>query len=138
MFGYDMVLPMNTGAEAVETAIKLARKWAYERKGVPEGKAIVFSVEGNFHGRTLGVISMSTDPESRRGFGPYLQNVGPTYQDKGKAQTIRFGEVEDVKRAFELYGEHVAAFLVEPIQGEAGYVFIPFVIASELNLAEGF
>lgn len=133
-----MVLPMNTGAEAVETAIKLARKWAYERKGVPEGKAIVFSVEGNFHGRTLGVISMSTDPESRRGFGPYLQNVGPTYQDKGKAQTIRFGEVEDVKRAFELYGEHVAAFLVEPIQGEAGYVFIPFVIASELNLAEGF
>lgn len=62
MFGFDMVLPMNTGAEAVETAIKLSRKWAYEKKGVPEGKAIVFSVEGNFHGRTLGVIRSAPRP----------------------------------------------------------------------------
>ena len=62
MFGFDMVLPMNTGAEAVETAIKLSRKWAYEKKGVPEGKAIVFSVEGNFHGRTLGVIRLAPRP----------------------------------------------------------------------------
>ncbi|KAF8890761.1 pyridoxal phosphate-dependent transferase [Infundibulicybe gibba] len=122
MFGYDMVLPMNTGAEAVETSVKLARKWAYERKGVPEGKAIVLSVSGNFHGRTLGIISMSTDPESRGGFGPYLTGVGPTYVDGGEAKTIRFGEISDLERALELHGKNVAAFLVEPIQGEAGIV----------------
>ncbi|KAG6910369.1 ornithine aminotransferase [Tephrocybe rancida] len=122
MFGYDMVLPMNTGAEAVETSVKLARKWAYMRKGVPEGKAIVLSVEGNFHGRTLGIISMSTDPESRTGFGPYLAGVGPTFVDNGEMKTIRFGHVEDLERALDLYGENVAAFLVEPIQGEAGIV----------------
>ncbi|EKM75384.1 hypothetical protein AGABI1DRAFT_116408 [Agaricus bisporus var. burnettii JB137-S8] len=122
MFGYDMVLPMNTGAEAVETCVKLARKWAYMKKGVPEGKAIVFSVSGNFHGRTLGIISMSTDPESRTGFGPYLQNVGPVYEDGGMMKTIRYGVLEDLERALELYGEHTAAFLIEPIQGEAGIV----------------
>ncbi|KAJ7805965.1 ornithine-oxo-acid aminotransferase [Mycena leptocephala] len=122
MFGYEMVLPMNTGAEAVETALKLARKWAYVKKGVPEGKAIVLSVEGNFHGRTLGVISMSTDPSSRTDFGPFLANVGPSYLDQNnQVQSIRFGNVEDLERALELHGEHVAAFLVEPIQGEAGW-----------------
>lgn len=125
LLGYDMVLPMNTGAEAVETAIKLSRKWAYEKKGVPEGKAIVLSVEGNFHGRTIGIISMSTDPESRTGFGPYLQGVGPVYDDKGTARTIRYGEISDLERALELYGKNVAAFLVEPIQGEAGIVVPP-------------
>ncbi|OBZ74780.1 Ornithine aminotransferase car2 [Grifola frondosa] len=125
MFGYDMVLPMNTGAEAVETAIKLSRKWAYEKKGVPDGKAIVFSVAGNFHGRTIGVISMSTDPESRGGFGPYLEAVGPTYVDNGDVKTIRFGEIADLERALELHGKHTAAFLVEPIQGEAGIVLPP-------------
>lgn len=123
MFGYDMVLPMNTGAEAVETSIKLARKWAYTRKGIPEGKAIVLSVEGNFHGRTIGVISMSTDPESRGGFGPYLAGVGPTFPEtSGEIRTIRFGVIEDLQRALELHGKNVAAFLVEPIQGEAGIV----------------
>ncbi|KAG6890128.1 ornithine aminotransferase [Termitomyces sp. Mi166 len=122
MFGYDMVLPMNTGAEAVETSLKLARKWAYKRKGVLEGQAIILSVEGNFHGRTLGVISMSTDPESKGGFGPFLQGVGPTFFDQGKKRTIRFGHAEDLERALELYGKNVAAFLVEPIQGEAGIV----------------
>ncbi|KAJ6492860.1 ornithine-oxo-acid aminotransferase [Mycena vitilis] len=122
MFGYDMVLPMNTGAEAVETAVKLARKWAYMRKGVPEGKAVVLSVEGNFHGRTLGVISMSTDPDSRLGFGPYLEGVGPTFVDGGEVRTIRYNNVPDLERALELNGENIAAFLVEPIQGEAGIV----------------
>ena len=142
MLGYEMVLPMNTGAEAVETSLKLARRWAYDRKGVPEGKAIVLSVEGNFHGRTLGVIrwdrrsffflrewvfdvvffSMSTDPESRGGFGPYLEGVGPTFVDGEETKTIRYGVAEDLERALELYGNRVAAFLVEPIQGEAGYV----------------
>ncbi|KAJ7903830.1 ornithine-oxo-acid aminotransferase [Mycena leptocephala] len=122
MFGYEMVLPMNTGAEAVETALKLARKWAYVKKGVPEGKAIVLSVEGNFHGRTLGVISMSTDPSSRTDFGPFLANVGPSYLDQNnQVQSIRFGNVEDLERALELHGKNVAAFLVEPIQGEAGW-----------------
>jgi len=122
IFGYDMVLPMNTGAEAVETSVKLARKWAYEKKKVPEGKAIVLSVSGNFHGRTLGIISMSTDPDSRTGFGPYLQGVGPVYEDGGVQKTIRYGVIEDLQRALELYGKYVAAFLVEPIQGEAGII----------------
>ncbi|KAI0062984.1 ornithine-oxo-acid aminotransferase [Artomyces pyxidatus] len=125
LFGYGMVLPMNTGAEAVETAVKLARKWAYEKKGVAEGKAIVLSAEGNFHGRTLGVISMSTDPDSRVGFGPYLQGVGPTYVDGDVVKTIRYAVIDDLRRALELHGENVAAFLVEPIQGEAGIVVPP-------------
>ncbi|KAG1732652.1 pyridoxal phosphate-dependent transferase [Suillus paluster] len=125
MFSYESVLPMNTGAEAVETAVKLSRKWAYLKKGVPNGKAIVLSVEGNFHGRTLGIISMSTDPESRGGFGPYLEGVGPTYQDNDEVRLIRYGEISDLERAFELHGRHVAAFLVEPIQGEAGIVVPP-------------
>ncbi|KAK7688779.1 hypothetical protein QCA50_008319 [Cerrena zonata] len=120
-----MVLPMNTGAEAVETGLKLARKWAYQKKGVPEGKAIVFSAEGNFHGRTTGVISMSTDPESRIGFGPYLPQVGPTFEENGSLRTIRYGEISDIERALELHGKHTAAFLVEPIQGEAGIVVPP-------------
>ncbi|KAF8263131.1 ornithine-oxo-acid aminotransferase [Lactarius quietus] len=122
IFGYDMVLPMNTGAEAVETGIKLARKWAYEKKGVSDGRAIVLSAAGNFHGRTIGVISMSTDPESRNGFGPYLAGVGPTYRDGDAIHTIRYGEIEDIRRALELHGKDVAAFIIEPIQGEAGIV----------------
>lgn len=131
LFGYDMVLPMNTGAEAVETALKLARKWGYEKKGIREGRARVLSVEGNFHGRTLGVISMSTDPESRTNFGPFLSHVGPTYVDpsssssaqsesESEVKTIRYGIIEDLERALELGGKEVAAVLVEPIQGEAG------------------
>jgi ornithine--oxo-acid transaminase len=94
---YDMVLPMNTGAEAVETALKLARKWGYMKKGIPEGRARIFSAEGNFHGRTLGVISMSTDPDSRTGFGPYLEGVGPTFEvadvdgdEESEVKTIRY------------------------------------------------
>ncbi|KAI5119698.1 hypothetical protein M0805_003583 [Coniferiporia weirii] len=122
MFGYDMVLPMNTGAEAVETSIKLARKWAYMKKGVEPGKAIVLSAAGNFHGRTLGIISMSTDPESRTGFGPYLAGVGSTYDDGGEEKYIRYGVLSDLERALELHGKNVAAFLIEPIQGEAGIV----------------
>ncbi|TCD67746.1 ornithine aminotransferase [Steccherinum ochraceum] len=125
MFGFDMVLPMNTGAEAVETAVKLSRKWGYMKKGITEGEAIVLSVEGNFHGRTIGVISMSTDPESRTGFGPYLPQVGPLFDDNGKPRAIRYGEISDLERAFELHGKKVAAFLVEPIQGEAGIVVPP-------------
>ncbi|KAI8147037.1 ornithine-oxo-acid transaminase [Fennellomyces sp. T-0311] len=119
-FKYDMVLPVNTGAEAVETAIKLARKWGYVKKGIPENKAIVLSCENNFHGRTTGVISMSTDPESYSGFGPYLPLVGP----KCSGKLIRFNHPEDLKAVLEEEGENVAAFLVEPIQGEAG-IMVP-------------
>jgi len=84
------------------------------------------SVEGNFHGRTLGIISMSTDPDSRGGFGPYLEGVGPTFVDEeGETQMIRYGVLKDLETALDLYGENVAAFLVEPIQGEAGIVVPP-------------
>lgn len=123
MFGYDMVLPMNTGAEAVETGIKLARKWAYMRKGVPAGKAIVLSAQGNFHGRTIGIISMSNDPESRIGFGPFLEGVGPTITlEDGRLHHIRYNNLNDLEIALDAHGHNVAAFLVEPIQGEAGVV----------------
>ncbi|KAJ7844080.1 ornithine-oxo-acid aminotransferase [Mycena olivaceomarginata] len=117
VFGWEMVLPMNTGAEAVESALKLARKWAYLR-----------AVADNFHGRTLGVISMSTDPSARVGFGPYLPGVGPTFVDPeadGGSRIIRFGEIRDLERALELHGPRVAAFLVEPVQGEAGIIVPP-------------
>lgn len=119
-FGYDMLLPMNTGAEGVETALKLARKWGYVKKGIPEGEAIVFACEGNFHGRTLGVISMSTEKECRSGFGPFLPLVSAKCPSTGKA--LRYNHVEDLEEALQAHGKNVAAFLVEPIQGEAGVV----------------
>ncbi|TVY35075.1 Ornithine aminotransferase [Lachnellula subtilissima] len=120
VFGYDMVLPMNTGAEAVETAIKIARKWAYKVKGVEQGKALVFSVTENFHGRTMTAISMSTDPESRDNYGPYVPGVGAVIPSTGKP--IRFNNVPDLEAALDAHGKDTAAFIVEPIQGEAGVV----------------
>jgi len=111
-FGYDKVLPMNTGVEAVETALKLCRKWAYEHKGLPANEAKIIMVEGNFHGRTLGVISGSTDPDSRGGFGPYLPGL----------HIIPYNDAEALAEAAK--DPNVAGFLVEPIQGEAG-VYVP-------------
>lgn len=111
-FGYERVLPMNTGVEGVETAIKLARKWAYKIKGVPNGQAKIVFVEGNFHGRTLGAISASTDPDSRSGFGPYM----PGYI------VVPYNDLPALEAA--LQDPTVAGFLVEPIQGEAG-VYVP-------------
>jgi ornithine--oxo-acid transaminase len=111
-FGYDKVLPMNTGVEGVETAIKLARKWAYKVKGIPENQAKVIFAEGNFHGRTLTVISASTDPDARNGFGPYMPGL----------EVIPYNDTDALKDA--LQDPNVAAFLVEPIQGEAG-VMVP-------------
>ncbi len=111
-FGYDKVLPMNTGVEAVETALKLARRWAYDVKGVPTNQAKIITVEGNFHGRTLNVISFSTDPTSTTNFGPFM----PGYV------TIPYNDTAALEQA--LQDKNVAAFLVEPIQGEAG-VFVP-------------
>ncbi len=111
-FGYDRMLPMNTGVEAVETAIKLCRKWAYQVKGIPDGQAKIVFVAGNFHGRTMSAISASTDPTSRRGFGPYVPGL----------VTIPYDDIPALEQA--LQDPNVAGFLVEPIQGEAG-VFVP-------------
>ncbi|KAF9986506.1 ornithine aminotransferase [Modicella reniformis] len=119
-FGYDRVLPMNTGAEAVETAIKLARKWGYQKKKIPEGEAVVMSCTENFHGRTVGIISMSTDPDARNDFGPFLPNVGPVCPKTQRI--IRYNNIEDLEYVLENNGKNIAAFLVEPTQGEAGIV----------------
>ncbi|KAG6253612.1 hypothetical protein E4U23_007512 [Claviceps purpurea] len=120
VFGYEMVLPMNTGVEATETAVKIARKWAYKVKGVEKDKALVFCVTNNFHGRSMTAITLSTDPESKENYGPYVPNIGATCPATGKA--IRFNNVADLEEAFEAHGKNTAAFLVEPIQGEAGVI----------------
>jgi ornithine--oxo-acid transaminase len=109
-FGFDKVLPMNTGAEAVETAIKLCRKWAYEIKGLEYGTAQIIVCDNNFHGRTTTIVSFSTDQESRKGFGPFAE---------GFIQ-IPYDDVEALEKAMKQ--PNVAGFLVEPIQGEAGVV----------------
>ncbi|KAJ6007760.1 hypothetical protein N7540_011736 [Penicillium herquei] len=119
-FGFDMVLPMNTGAEAVETAIKIARKWGYRVKGIPENQAVVLSAENNFHGRTFAAISLSSDPESREHYGPYLPGIGCTIP--GTEKPITYNDKAALREAFEKAGSNLAAFLVEPIQGEAGIV----------------
>ncbi|CAL8148014.1 unnamed protein product [Prunus armeniaca] len=115
MLGYDMVLPMNTGAEAVETALKLARKWGYEKKKIPKNEAIIVSCCGCFHGRTLAVISMSCDNDATRGFGPLLPGH----------LKVDFGDAVGLEKIFEEYGDRIAGFLFEPIQGEAGVIIPP-------------
>lgn len=120
MTGFDMVLPMNTGAEAVETGVKIARKWGYKVKGIPDGKALVFGVEGNFHGRTFAALSISTDPESKENYSPYLPGVGATVPSTGTA--IKLGDIPALEEAFANHGHELAAFLMEPIQGEAGII----------------
>ncbi len=121
-FKYDMVLPMNTGAEGVETAIKLARKWAYVKKGVPENEAIVLSFEGNFHGRTLGAISMSMDPQSREGFGPFVPGLGTVVGEGASDTVLRYNCIDDLRAKFARFASRIAAIIIEPIQGEAGIV----------------
>ncbi|KAJ3335119.1 ornithine aminotransferase [Kappamyces sp. JEL0680] len=118
----DMVLPMNTGAEAVETAIKLARKWGYVHKGIPENEAMVLSCTGNFHGRTIAIVSMSTDPSSTTGFGPFVPAIG-CICPATKAR-LNYNDADALEAALKAHGNKVAAFLVEPIQGEAG-IFVP-------------
>ncbi|MCM3389603.1 ornithine--oxo-acid transaminase [Ureibacillus chungkukjangi] len=110
--GKNMVLPMNTGAEAVESAIKVARRWAYEVKGVEDNKAEIIGCVGNFHGRTMGAVSLSSDEEYQRGFGPLLPGF----------KLIPYGDAEALKAAIT---PNTAAFIVEPIQGEAGIVMPP-------------
>lgn len=109
-FGYQRVLPMNTGVEGDETAIKLARRWGYVKKGIPDGKAKILFAAGNFHGRTLAAISASTDPQSKAGFGPYMPGF----------ELIPYNDLDALRTAVK--DPNVAAFLIEPIQGEAGVV----------------
>jgi len=111
-FDYDKVLPMNSGAEADETALKLCRRWAYDKKGIPENEAKIIVCLGNFHGRTITVISMSSDPDSYKGFGPHTPGF----------VKIPYNDLNELEKA--LADPNVAGFLVEPIQGEAG-VFVP-------------
>lgn len=107
LFGYEMMLPMNTGAEAVETALKTVRRWGYDVKGIPENKAEVIVCENNFHGRTISIVSFSTEPAYKRGFGPLTPGF----------VTIPYGDADALNRAIT---PNTAAFLVEPIQGEGG------------------
>lgn len=112
-FGFDKVLPMNTGAEAVETALKICRKWAYEKKGIPENEAQIIVCEGNFHGRTTTIISFSNDENARKNFGPYTAGF----------IKIAYDDIEALEKAIST-SKNIAGFLVEPIQGEAG-VYVP-------------
>jgi len=114
-FGYETLLPMNTGAEAVETSLKLARKWGYLKKGIPQDKAIIITCENNFHGRTLGIISFSNDPEARANYGPFLPGF----------MHVPHGDAKALERVLEEHGKNVCGFLVEPIQGEAGIMIPP-------------
>jgi len=111
-FGFDKVLPMNTGAEAVETALKISRKWGYEKKGIPTNKARIIFCENNFHGRTITIISASNDPDSIRNFGPFTPGIS----------SVPYNDLAALEK--ELNDPNVAAFIVEPIQGEAG-VYVP-------------
>ncbi|MFM8950118.1 MAG: ornithine--oxo-acid transaminase [Bacteroidota bacterium] len=110
LFGYDKLLPMNTGVEAVETAVKLCRRWAYEVKGIPADKAVIVVCEGNFHGRTMTAVSASIDPDSRINYGPYLPGF----------KVVPYDDVAALELALE--DPNVAGFLLEPMQGEAGVV----------------
>jgi ornithine--oxo-acid transaminase len=112
LFGYDKLLPMNSGAEAVETALKLARKWAYQVKGVAENEAIIITCKDNFHGRTISIISYSTDHNAKKEYGPYTPGF----------EAIEYNDTEALENILKEKGENIAAFLVEPIQGEAGVV----------------
>lgn len=112
LFGYERVLPMNTGAEAVESAMKLARKWGYEKKGIADGEALIIACSNNFHGRTISVISMSTADDARSGFGPFLPGI----------VIAKYNSVDSLRKILDDFGPKVAAFLAEPIQGEAGVV----------------
>ncbi|MCQ4634751.1 ornithine--oxo-acid transaminase [Shinella sp. CPCC 100929] len=125
--GSHKVLPMNSGAEAVETAVKAVRKWGYEVKGVPEGRAEIVVCSNNFHGRTMGIVGFSTDPDARTGFGPFAPGF----------RHVPFGDLDAFRAAIN---ENTVAFLIEPIQGEAGVIIPPagyFTAVRELCTRHG-
>ncbi len=111
-FGFDKVLPMNTGAEGVETALKLARKWAYEKKGIAENQAIIVVCKDNFHGRTISIVSASNDPDARKNFGPFTPGI----------VAVEYNNATALEQLLKEQGKNIAAFLIEPIQGEAGVI----------------
>jgi len=113
-FGFEKVLPMNTGAEAVETAVKIVRKWGYEKKGIPAGEAKIIVCGQNFHGRTISIISFSSDPNAKGQFGPYTPGF----------QSVPYNDLAALQAVLDQEPEKIAGFLVEPIQGEAG-VYVP-------------
>ncbi len=113
--GMEMVLPMNTGAEAVETAIKVARKWGYVERGVPHDEAVIVVFDGNFHGRTTTIVSFSSDPDARADFGPYTPGF----------VSVPYGDLPALTDVFGKYGSRIVAVLIEPIQGEAGVIVPP-------------
>lgn len=113
-FGYDKLLPMNSGAEAVETALKLSRRWGYAKKNIPENEALIITCKGNFHGRTITIVSISTDPSSYNQYGPFTPGF----------ITIPYNDLSALEKVLEEHGKKVAALMLEPIQGEAG-VFVP-------------
>lgn len=113
-FGYDKALPMNSGAEGVETALKLARKWGYIQKGIPENEALIIACDGNFHGRTITIVSMSSDPEAKSGYGPFTPGI----------ELIPYNDIQALTNILKEKGDKITAFMVEPIQGEAG-VMVP-------------
>jgi len=121
---------MNTGAEAVETGLKLARRWGYLKKGIPENQAVVLALENNFNGRTFGAISLSVDPESRDHFGPFLDTLTAK---KNGTDYIRYGIIEDLEKVLKAKGDKVAAIILEPIQGEAGIVVPPKAYLSSVQ-----
>ncbi|KAJ5117100.1 hypothetical protein N7448_004048 [Penicillium atrosanguineum] len=120
VFGYDRVLPSSTGAEASETAIKVARKWAYKVKGVPQNEAIILGAAGNHHGRTLASISLASDAMSRESYGPLVPNISCFVP--GTNKPIAFNDKAVLREAFEAAGFNLAAFVIEPIQGDAGVI----------------
>ena len=131
LFGFDKVLPMNTGAEAVETAIKIARKWGYEKKGIPSGEAKIVVCSGNFHGRTTTIISFSNDEDARKNFHPYTTGF----------ISVNYNDVDAFQKIIDENKETICGFLVEPIQGEAGvnvpdagYLAACFQICNENNV----
>ncbi|MBV9853512.1 MAG: ornithine--oxo-acid transaminase [Streptosporangiaceae bacterium] len=113
--GMEMVLPMNSGAEAVETAIKVARKWGYQVRGVPHDEAVIVVFDGNFHGRTTTIVSFSSDPDAREDYGPYTPGF----------VNVPYGDLGALRSAFAVYGDRVVAVLAEPVQGEAGVIVPP-------------
>ncbi|GKZ94745.1 ornithine aminotransferase [Aspergillus niger] len=119
-FGFDMVLPMNTGAEAVETAIKIARKWGYKNKKIQPDQALILTATNNFHGRTLAAISLSSDSDARNNYGPFLPGVNHCIP--GTSKPIAYNDQDSLRKAFQQAGPNLAAFLIEPIQGKAGII----------------